>query len=105
MSQERIDAMRAYMEKRPTDPFPHYALALEFKNSGRHDEAVTVFESLVAKHPGYVPAYLMFGGLLRDLGRTDVAIDVVKRGIDAAKTSNNGHALGELSGLLSELED
>jgi len=105
MSQARIDAMTQFVKQRPADPFPHYALALEFKNAGRGDEAVTTFEALVEKHPGYVPSYLMFGGLLRDLGRAEQAKAVVRRGIEAAQASNNGHALGELQGLLAELDD
>ena len=39
MAFSRIDALLGFIQQKPQDPFPRYALALEYKNGGRLDEA------------------------------------------------------------------
>lgn len=102
---ERIESMKQFSQQFPENPFPRYALALEYRNAGRTDEAVETFQALTDAFPAYVATYLQFGMLLRDAGRLDEAKAVVTRGLDAARTARDGHAGSELEGLLRELED
>ena len=101
---ERIEAMKQFVEQFPDNPFPRYALAMEHKTAGRHDEAIATFEVLAAKLPDYVPTYLQFGMVLTDAGRDDDAREIFKKGIDAAKAKGDAHALSELQGALAGLD-
>jgi predicted Zn-dependent protease len=99
----RLETLRRIAAQRPTDPFPRYGLAMELRNTGAHEEALSVFGELEAASPDYVPQYLMHGQLLVELGRKDEARAVIERGIAAATRASNGHAEGELRAALAEL--
>lgn len=94
--------LRQMVQARPDDPFPRYGLAMELKTRGE-DEAVAVFESLLAEHPAYVPSYLMFGTLLVERGEPARAAQVLDRGIEAARAAGDDHALDELTAARAEL--
>jgi len=85
------------------DPMAWYGLALEYKTLGRGDDALRTFEALRDKHPAYVPAYLMCGQLLADLGRKDEARAWLESGIEKAKAAGNSHAAGEMESALASL--
>ncbi len=104
MSTERLESMRQFAAQFPDNPFPQYALALELKALGRAEEAVETLAGLVARLPAYVPAYHQQGMLLDQLGRVDEARAVLTEGIARAKGSGNGHAAGEMQGLLDGLD-
>jgi hypothetical protein len=40
----RVETLKKFIEAHPSDPFPRYGLAQEYKNTGRFDEARGVFE-------------------------------------------------------------
>ena len=101
---DRIEAMTHFIEQFPDNPFPRYALAMEHKTAGRHDDAIACFSALVAKLPDYVPASLQFGMVLTDAGRDEEARDIFTRGIEAAKAKGDNHALSELQGALAGLD-
>ena len=81
MAAARIEKLLAFMKARPEDPFPRYALALEYKNGGALEQAWATFEALMAAHPGYTAAYLHAGQTLASLGRAAEAREVWKRGV------------------------
>jgi thioredoxin-like negative regulator of GroEL len=99
----RIDTLKGFIAQRPDDPFPRYALALEYKNAGRLEEARETFAALMAAHPRYTPAYLHAGNTLVALGRTDEARAVYRAGIEACGPAGDAHARGELEGALATL--
>ena len=99
----RLETLRRIVAQRPTDPFPRYGLAMELRNTGAHDEALTVFTELEASAPDYVPQYLMRAQLLIELGRKDEARAVLERGLAAATKKSDAHAAGELRTALAEL--
>lgn len=99
----RIDAIKKFVEQSPNDPFPRYGLAMEYKNAGRAEEAVATFGELQARHPDYVPQYLMHGNLLASMHRIAEARAVYEAGIAAARKKGDGHALSELQGALDGL--
>jgi len=103
VSTERIEAMKQFCEQYPDNPFPRYALALDLKNAGRHDESLETFSRLRGHLPEYVPTYLQYGMLLEELGRLDEAREVVQEGIARAQATGDNHARGELEGLLDKL--
>jgi tetratricopeptide (TPR) repeat protein len=103
MAIDRLAMLRQLAERSPGDPFPQYGLAMELRKRGAHDEAVAAFEQLATRHPAYVPGYLMYGNLLRELARTDDARAVYDRGIAAAQQAGDSHAQGELESARAEL--
>lgn len=100
---DRIAAFKGFIEKSPDDPFPRYGLAMEYCNLGRKDEARQAFDELMARFPDYVPAYLMAGGNLAELGHGDSAAEVYRRGIEAASRAGDAHARSELDAALAEI--
>lgn len=93
---DRLPMLLKMVEAKPNEPFVRYGLAMEYRKLARWDEAIAAFEQLLARHPSYVPAYLMFGNLLSEQGRRAQAIEVLDRGLAAAEQANDDHALGEL---------
>lgn len=103
MASSRIAALRAFIEQRPTDPFPRYALALEYKNGGDLEAAHAMFAALMQDTPSYTATYLHAGNVLVALGRRDEARAVYQRGVEVCTQQGDGHARGELQGALAEL--
>lgn len=101
---ERIEAMKQFIEQYPDNPFPRYALALEYKNSGESDLAVETFRTLMERLPTYVPTYLQFGMLLEQLGQIEEARSVLTKGVDVARAAGDSHALSEIQGTLNNLD-
>jgi tetratricopeptide (TPR) repeat protein len=101
MAVERIARLRAFMQARPQDPFPRYALALEHRNAGDHAEAWKVFEGLLSEHPDYTAGYLHAGNALVALGRREDARRVWQDGVQACIRRGDQHARSELEGALA----
>jgi tetratricopeptide (TPR) repeat protein len=99
----RIELLRGFMAQRPEDPFPHYALALEYKNAGDLAAAWETFSSLLDHHGDYVAAYLHAGNTLVALGRQAEARAVYERGMAACARKGDSHAHSELAGALAQL--
>ena len=100
---DRIASFRSFIAKTPSDPFPRYGLAMEYKGRGELAEAWTVFEELLATFPDYVATYLMAGGTLVALARKDEAAEIYRKGIEVAQRSGNQHARRELESALAEI--
>jgi tetratricopeptide (TPR) repeat protein len=97
----RFDKLKAFIAARPADPFPRYALALEHRNAGEHEQAWQAFETLIAQHPDYTAAYLHAGNALVALGRREEARAVWEKGVAACAAKGDTHARGELESALA----
>jgi predicted Zn-dependent protease len=100
---DRIATFQTFIERTPTDPFPRYGLAMEYKGRGQLEQAWAAFTDLIENFPDYVPTYLMAGGTLVALGRRDEAADIDRRGAEVASRRGDQHARGELEAALAEL--
>ncbi len=100
---DRIATFKSFISRTPTDPFPRYGLAMEYKGSGKLDDAWTAFQELLTDFPDYVPTYLMAGGTLVALGRQGEASTVFQKGIEVAGKRGDLHAKKELESALAEL--
>ena len=100
---DRIATFQTFIERTPTDPFPRYGLAMEYKGRGQLEQAWAAFTDLIENFPDYVPTYLMAGGTLVALGRRDEAADIYRRGAEVASRRGDQHARGELEAALAEL--
>ncbi|MBL9005212.1 MAG: hypothetical protein JNJ46_13245 [Myxococcales bacterium] len=102
----RIDEIKEIVALSPSDPFPLYGLAMEYRNSGDFTEAQATFARLQERFPDYVPQYLMHGQLLAsDVKDRAAAKRVIEAGIERAQAARNHHALSELQSLLDRLDE
>jgi tetratricopeptide (TPR) repeat protein len=86
------------------DAFARYALGMEYRSAGRPDDALNAFAELRRLDPTYVPVYLMAGQVLSEAGKRPEAAEWLRAGVEAARAKGDAHALGELEGLLDQVE-
>lgn len=102
MNQVRIDLLKKYIEEDATDPFNYYGLACEYIQE-IPEEALALFEKLLADHAGYLPTYYQAGQLLEAFEREEEALQVYETGIALAKAQNNTKTFQELSSVHQNL--
>ena len=95
--------LRSFAEKRPQDPFPRYALAMELKTTGDGEGAWQAFEALIAQHPDYIASYAPAGEVLIGLDRSDEARLVYGKGIEACTRKSDAHTRDHLESALAAL--
>lgn len=98
----QIEAMLA---DDPDDAFLRYGLAMEHASAGDDAACIEVLRDLIARTVAtpYIPAFLQAGQALIRLDRITEASDLLRKGIDAARNSGDGHAQGEMQGLLDSI--
>lgn len=101
----RVSILKSFAEKRPQDPFPRYALAMEYKTAGDGEAAWRTFAALIADHPDYVPCYSPAGEVLMQLGRVAHARAVCAQGVEAANRKQDAHAREHLESMLAQLDE
>ncbi|WP_428263516.1 tetratricopeptide repeat protein [Haliangium sp.] len=100
---DRIATFKIHIAQNPHDPFPRYALAMEYRSLGQLQKARLVFKDLAMQFPDYVPTYLLYGSTLVELGEKDEAEEIFQRGIAVAGRKRDAHARGELMDALDNL--
>lgn len=101
MNSERLKMLEQFIQDDPSDPFNHYALALEYI---QHDpvKASELLLQLISKNPGYLPPYYQAATLLIDLQQNEKAVPLIEQGIAEAKRQNENKTMNELRSLLDE---
>jgi hypothetical protein len=99
----RLEMLRSFAAKQPKDPFPRYALAMEFKTAGDNEGAWREFESLIAEHADYIASYAPAGEVLIGLSRLAEARALYGKGIEACTRRNDGHTRDHLEAALQAL--
>src|SRR5277367_5160384 len=99
----RREMLEEMLSKKPTDAFTLYGLALDCTNGGDFPGAERYYRRLLEANPDYVPGYQMYAQGLAQNNRNEEAKAILSRGIEAARSAGNGHALSEMEGLLSQL--
>jgi len=105
MTSTRLEALRSMVAARPSDSFLRYGLAMELRNGGDLEGAMTEFQALIAADPLYCAGYFHGGQTLEKLGRLDEAREMYRAGIDAAGKKGDAHTRDELQAALSILGD
>ena len=103
MNSERIKMLKQFIADDPSDPFNHYALALELMKSDK-EQAMKIFDQLISSHPDYVPSYYQAALLHIELSLNDEATKIIEQGMDEAKKQNNLKTMNELRSLLDETD-
>lgn len=94
---KRLEMLEKMVASGGADSFARYALAMEYRKAGRHEEALGAFSALRDADPDYLPMYLMVGQLLIDTQRGDDAKGWLTAGIALAKQKGDGKAEAELA--------
>jgi len=103
MSQDRIEKLKEFLEKDPNDSFTRYALALEYAGKGEAQMALAYLLEVLARDPGYVPAYHQLGINYAKLGKNSEAGDILRKGISVATEQGDLHACSEMQESIDEL--
>jgi len=101
---DRLSKLHQMLEKHPTDPFLLYGIALEYKNTGNHPQALTYLAKTLQADPTYCYAYFQQGQIHEAANDPAAAKTAYQYGIAAATKKNDTHAKSELEGALSMLD-
>lgn len=97
----RIEALRGFLAKDPTDAFSGYALAMELaKSPSTEAEALVIFDGLLRNAPEYLPAYYQHARVLARSDNLAAARDVAQKGAAEAQRQGDLHTRDELRALL-----
>ncbi|MEQ8582763.1 MAG: tetratricopeptide repeat protein [Marinoscillum sp.] len=95
MNTDRIRQLEKFMEDDPNDPFPKYALALEYLQTNK-EKSAQLFEELLKNHSKYIGTYYHAAALFSELDDRKRAEQIYLTGIEMATQLNEAHALKEL---------
>lgn len=98
MQTTRLNKLLEFLAADPNDPFVLYALATEYNSSNDFEKAFEYYHKLVADHPTYVGTYYHLGKLYEKTQETDKAVEIYKKGMQAAREKRDNHAFSELQG-------
>lgn len=105
MTTDRVAAFHEIVAQNPGDAFARYGLAMEYKQLGQLVLALDQFDELEKQHPEYTAGYQMAAQLLMAEQRFPEAEKRLHAGIAAARMAGNQHAVAEMEGMLSEIEE
>jgi tetratricopeptide (TPR) repeat protein len=103
MSEQRIDALRRMVEKRPDDARARFGLAAEYEKAGRWEDVVRELEAYLAMTDDEGNAWGRLGRALRELGRDDDARAAWQRGIEAAGRHGHPSMAAEFEEILEDM--
>jgi tetratricopeptide (TPR) repeat protein len=103
MATNRLAVLKQMVEQDPLNSFARYGLAMEYAQGGQLEEAVTEFNSLLARDGTYVAAYFHAGQALEKLGRAEEAKTIYERGLDACTQTGDLHTRAEIEAALNQL--
>lgn len=98
MQNTRLTKLLEFLENDPNDSFILYALATEYNSLNDTEKAFSYYHQLVNEHPDYVGTYYHLGKLYEKESQKDKAIEIYQKGMLAARTKRDMHALSELQG-------
>lgn len=101
---DRLEALQAFHEEDPEDPFTRFGLAREHLKDGNTEEALAHFEGLVEEQPGYTGTYYHLGKLYERLGRLDEAKETYRAGVAVCEEQGATKDLAELRDALMQAE-
>jgi hypothetical protein len=102
MNLERLQLLEQYAREDPMDPFPRYALALEWVSTDP-EKAGQLFAQLLIDHPHYLPVYYHAAHLCLTTSDPARAKLILEKGIQLARDVGNTKTGAELKGLLDEI--
>lgn len=103
MTEQRIEALRRMLEKRPDDARARFGLAAEYEKAGRWEDAVRELRAYLEGADDQGNAWGRLGKALLELGRDDEARAAYRRGIEAAGRHGHPSMAAEFEETLEEI--
>ncbi len=100
----RLEAARAYVQKRPEDRFGLYTLAMELRKEKEWTDCFSTFQRLLSLNPGYGAGWYHYGMATRESGDRDGCLAILRRGLAATEASGDNHAHAEIESAIDEME-
>ena len=101
----RIQLLLEFIEEDPNDVFTHYALALEYWNLNKIEEALAFMLKAKELDNEYLAIYYQLGKILETLKDYTKAREVFQEGMEIAKSQQNSKTYSELEFALEDIED
>ena len=101
----RIQQLLEFIEEDPNDVFTHYALALEYWNLNKLEEALTFMLKAKELDNEYLAIYYQLGKIFEILKDYTNAREVFQEGMEIAKSQQNSKTYSELEFALEDIED
>jgi len=102
-----IATYRQYLEKKPTDRFALYSLALAYKKAGQFEEAELAFAALLTEHPQSGAGHYQHGLLYAEAERDEEALNAWNSGLKALRGANDAESRrsrSEIEGAIDDLD-
>ncbi|SPE38647.1 conserved hypothetical protein [Candidatus Sulfopaludibacter sp. SbA6] len=103
MASTRLETLKGLVAQQPGDSFLRYGLAMEYRNAGELEAAMSEFRALIAANPDYSAAYFHGGQTLERLGKLDEARVLYREGIEATTRKRDWHTRDEIQAALDVL--
>lgn len=103
--ENRIQKLKDFLSKDPTDLFLNHALALEYIKQGNTQAALEHFLKNLQTESGYVATYYHLGKLYELIKQPQNAIETYENGMVIAKKNNDMHSYNELQAAYEDLID
>jgi tetratricopeptide (TPR) repeat protein len=103
MANTRLEMLKSMVAQNPADSFSRYGLAMEYRNAGDLEAAVSEFRSLIAANPDYAAAYYHGGQALERSGKLEEARELYGQGIEVTTRKGDLHARSEIQAALDLL--
>ncbi len=100
---DRLAAARAYVERKPTDRFGLYALAMELRKARDWEACFAAFDNLLVVHPDYGTGFYHYAMARKESGDREGCIAVLERGLAACARSKDAHTEAEIESALDEM--
>ena len=101
----RLQQLYEMLKAEPDDAFLNYALAVEFENEGKIDDAIAHLQKMIKSHPDYLAIYYKLGKLFEDQQKFNEAKASYLLGKELAIKHNNKKTLNEIEEALWLIED
>src|SRR3954447_3458529 len=101
---ERMEKLKAMLDKQPGDAFLLYGMGMEYKKQNDAARAIEYFDHTVQHDPGYCYAYYQKGLVQESQGDVESAKLTYRQGIEAAIRKGDGHAKEEIQAQLGMIE-
>jgi tetratricopeptide (TPR) repeat protein len=102
MNDSRFQQLKQLCFDEPSDPFNHYALALEYISLENQHEAINCLQKVLLIDRDYLPAYYQLALLLM-IKDPQKAKELCEQGAKLALQKNNKKTYNELNSLYQEI--